>query len=395
MPESYPKTTDIGPALHKSERISRIETLDIELPLAEPLRLGSLDIRSRTYTLVRLETESGIVGESFSLSRDLPIASIIRSQIAPYYLNGSLDDSDSLWRGAFDANLAAGRSGAIIKALSLVDIALWDAKAKASDKPLWALLGGARSQVPVMMVAGYPEVGIAASDAGDRVADYFRDGYERVKVARWAEPGDTRTLIESGAAGMADGDLLAVDAAWAWRLPGEAADEIESWGDVPLGWVEDPLPPEDFDSCVRLRKVSPQPIAYGDEASDRHLLKRLAKAGACDSLRFDATVIGGVTVVARLAAWCSEEAVSFSTHIYPELHVHFGSAWDSCTTIESFDPDNNRVDPSFRLLDRALPMSRGLTDAPTGPGIGVALDWELAFSLASEPVPDSLKAMLL
>ena len=59
MPESYPKTTDIGPALHKSERISRIETLDIELPLAEPLRLGSLDIRSRTYTLVRLETESG------------------------------------------------------------------------------------------------------------------------------------------------------------------------------------------------------------------------------------------------------------------------------------------------------------------------------------------------
>lgn len=324
----------------------------------------------------------------------MPIASIIRRQVAPHYLNGSLDDSESLWRRAFDANLAAGRAGAIIKALSLVDIALWDAKSKASNKPLWSLLGGARSQVPVMMVAGYPEAGVDPGEAGERVAGYFRDGFKRVKVARWAEPSDTRTLIATGAAGMADGDLLAVDAAWAWRLPGQAATEIESWGDVRLGWVEDPLPPEDFDSCVRLRKLSPQPIAYGDEASDRHLLRRLARAGACDSLRFDATVIGGVTVVARLAAWCSEEAVSFSTHIYPELHVHFGAAWDSCMSIESFDPDDNRVDPAFRLLDRTLPMSGGIADAPTGPGIGVALDWELALGLAIEAVPDSLSTML-
>jgi L-alanine-DL-glutamate epimerase-like enolase superfamily enzyme len=145
---------------------------------------------------------------------------------------------------------------------------------------------------------------------------------------------------------------------------------------------------------VRLRKLSPQPIAYGDEASDRHLLRRLARAGACDSLRFDATVIGGVSAVARLAAWCSEEAVSFSTHIYPELHVHFGAAWDSCMSIESFDPEDNRVDPAYRLLDRSLPISGGTAAAPIRPGTGVALDWELAFSLAIEAVPDPLRAML-
>lgn len=378
---------------HGSERISRIEALDIDLPLPEPLQLGSLLIRSRSYTLVRLQTSDGRTGESFSMSRGMPIASIIRSQIAPYYLGGLLDRPETLWTRAFDGNLAAGRSGAIIRALGLVDIAVWDAKAKASAQPLWSLLGDARSQVPVMMVAGYPEEGSDPAEAGERVADYIRGGFDQVKVARWTEPRDTRTLLASAATAVTK-EVLAVDAAWAWREPAEAAAEIESWGDVPLGWVEDPLPPEDFDACVELKRLSPQPIAYGDEASDHHLLKGLAKAGACDSLRIDATVLGGITVAARIAAWCTEQSVPFSTHIYPELHVHFGAAWNTCTSIESFDNTDNRVDPSYRLIERNLPVSKGFAVAPEIPGIGVDLDWELALGHASEPVPASLRVAL-
>ena len=74
---------------------------------------------------------------------------------------------------------------------------------------------------------------------------------------------------------------------------------VHSWGDVPLAWLEDPMPPENVTACARLARLLPAPVGYGDEITDEHLLARLVEAEAMRVVRVDATTIGGITGAVR------------------------------------------------------------------------------------------------
>jgi L-alanine-DL-glutamate epimerase-like enolase superfamily enzyme len=356
--------------------IVEVRARTIRLPLPRPLQLGPMQIAHRAYAVVTLRTASGFVGNAFSLSRDAPVAAVVNEQLAPLLVDRDAELVTARWQECFDATISVGRVGVVMRALSLVDIALWDVKAQRAGLPLWRLLGGADARVPTLMVAGYP-TGEPPEELGERVGEYGREGWRLLKLARTPDSAAMRRLIQASTSALPDGCELVVDCAWVWRRPVEAMRELAAWGSPPLAWLEDPLPPEDVGAYVRLGAAAHVPLAVGDELTDWHLLRTHLAAGTLGVVRLDATTIGGVTRALRVLHGAADAGLPVSCHVYPELHVHLAAAFGSGVSAETFDRAGNPFDPAHTLYGGGPELACGFATAPDTPGLGFVLDEEL------------------
>jgi len=354
--------------------VTRVRTWTIRLPLDAPLHLGAMTIREREYAVVRVDAEGvDAPGAAWSLTRGLPVAAALHPLAAEQALGRRAADAARIWQAARAAGGPAGRSGVAMRALSLLDIALWDVWARAMGVPLHALLGTLRTDIPVMAVSGYPGGGLSPAEAGQRVAQLGAEGHAVVKIARWPDSRDTRTVLEH-AAGSA---RLVVDAAWAWEDAASALAELATWGDVELAWLEDPMPAQRVREYRRLRERCSYQLGIGDEVTDADLLAQLAQDGIADVLRIDAAVAGGITGAQRLLGCCWHAGVPVSLHVGLPIHLHLAAASPACIGVEGFMGDDIALDPVERLIADPPPVTRGRVRVPTGPGLGCSLDWEL------------------
>src|SRR4051794_36522277 len=131
-----------------ADPIEHVAALRASYPLATPLRLGGSVIRAREFTIVRVTTRSGIEGNAFALSRGLPSDGFIAETLAPVLVGGDPEALLELVAACARTVSAPSRQGMASRALSLVEIALWDIKAKRAGAPLWRLLGGYRADIP-------------------------------------------------------------------------------------------------------------------------------------------------------------------------------------------------------------------------------------------------------
>jgi L-alanine-DL-glutamate epimerase-like enolase superfamily enzyme len=359
-----------------SDRIVAVEAVTVVLELPRPLQLGPMTISRRAYAVVTVATAGGFEGRAYALSRDAPIAACVNEQLAPVLLGRDADLISACWEAGFRGTIAAGRVGAVIRALSLVDIALWDIKAQRAGLPLWRLLGGYGPRVPAVMVAGYP-TGQQPEELGERVAAYGRAGWRLLKLARVPDPGEMRRLLATVSDSAPTECELIVDAAWAWERPVDAAREVASWGEVPLAWLEDPLPPEAAVAYARLRRLAAVPIGVGDEVTDPVVYRRLIDLEGLDVLRLDVTTIGGFTTAPRVLALASAAGIPVSLHVYPETHVHLAAATSDRAIAETFDPEDNPFDLAHRLYTGGPKLEAGFAVASEAPGLGVSFDLEL------------------
>lgn len=361
-----------------TSRIKVVRVGTATLPLPAPLRLGPLEIRAREYAGVEVETNDGIVGKAYCLTRNAPVSACVERLITPVVV-GRDADAESLWDDCSRATVAAGRTGLVVKALGLVDVALWDIAAQAAGVPLWRHLGATVPSTPVMMVAAYPLADRSPESLAEDVIRYGRAGYGRLKIARDPVPARMRRLLESAAAGLPDGTRLVVDGGYCWRSSTEALDETALWGDTPLAWLEDPLVPEDADGCAAIRRLGPYPVGVGDEVSHIATFRALLDAQALDVLRLDILSIGGVTPARRVLTLAAEHTMPVSFHVYPEVSIHLAAATPG-SLIEMFDPDlpdGNPLDPVHRLLHGGPTLRAGTAVAQDAPGLGFDLDWSL------------------
>lgn len=354
--------------------VTRVRTWTLRLPLATPLTLGRMAIEDREYVVVRVDDDrGGAPGAAWSLTRNLPIAASLDRLLAPVAIGAGVDETARVWHAARDALGPAGRGGASMRALSLLDICLWELKARAASLPLHRLLGGLRGRVPVMAVSAYPTAGLGPEQAGERLAALLASGHSLVKLARWPDPADTARVL---ARANAPAGSLVVDAAWAWDDPFAALAELRRWGDVELAWLKDPLPAERTAAYRRLRERCPHPLAVGDEVSDAELLAGLARDGVADVLRIDATVAGGITGAQRLLDSCWLAGVPVSLHVGLPMHVHLAAAHPACIGVEAFVGGDRALDPVEELLAAPPAVEAGQVQAPPGPGLGCEVDWE-------------------
>lgn len=361
-----------------TDTIRSVEVLTTSIPLPEPLHLGAMEVRVREYAAIRVTTTGGAVGRAYCLTRDAPVRECVERLLTPHVLGGDAAEPERLWDRCFRATAAVGRVGLVIRALGLLDIALWDLAAQLQGRPLWRMLGGTQPAAEVMMVSAYPLATRTPESLADDVIAHGRRGFRHLKVARDADAGRMRRLLEHARTGLPAGCRIVVDGGFGWRNAQEALDELATWDDPVLGWLEDPLVPEDTAGYTELRQRSGMPIGAGDDVTDPGTLRALLDADAIDVLRLDVVSIGGVTAARRVQDVARERGVPVSFHIYPEISVHLAATHPGAL-VETFDadvPGGNPLDPAHRLIEHGPSIVDGVMRAPETPGLGFDLDWQ-------------------
>lgn len=354
-------------------RIRSVRAITVDVPLARPIIMGPIHYASREYVIVEVQTDEGLTGVGFGMSRDAPVAPIIDRSITPLLLGEDPRDTERLWHRVHGANLLIGQAGIFMRALSAVDIALWDLKAKALGAPLWRLLGGYRTRVPASIAGGYPNEGVTPVGLADEVADYAARGFRYAKIAAGALEGDTERLRAARAAAP---DLrLSYDVHWAWRDLLEVLPVVRGWRDLGLDTIEDPFPTSLPGHIANLRAATQIPLALGEDYVGRWAFGDLLRSGLADLVRVDATTVGGISEAIKVVAMASAAGLSVSPHVFPEIHVHLGAAFENVRSVEMTDP-SREYETLYRLFSTWVNLDGGDFIAPEAPGLGVEIDWK-------------------
>lgn len=358
-------------------RISKIEAWACTVPLTSPISFGSFEVRSRDYTALRVTLESGLTAECLGHTRGSPLDVIALDLLAPRLIGRDALDTVACVEAMRRSVMAMEQDGAIGRALSLLEVALWDLKAQSANLPLWRLLGGAPRSVPVLLVEGYALSGESGDDFVQRLVERVGEGYERLKIeaAHYADPAELRELILAFRAKVGSAPKLVLDLAWAWSsaLDGEAS--CAAWRDLGIDWIEDVMARTQSHEIARLRRKAGIPIGIGDETSRPLDLERLVESEAIDVMRIDATTVGGIARALQLAQFGRDRGTRVSFHVNPEVHEHCVFAASHCDHIEAF-PKDRQFDQSITLIhsDFWHRVERGRVSPGMAPGTGIRLD---------------------
>ncbi len=352
-------------------RITEVRASTCRIPLSTPIVMGEIRFDAREYLLVEIGTDEGVVGIGFGMTRDAPLGQILAQTIAPRLLGADPLMIEAIWQDLYDANLTIGQRGLYMRCLSAIDIALWDIKGRAAGLPLWRLIGGVRERVPAMVAGGYPRAGSTLETLATEVAGYAASGFGVIKIAAGDLGGDTERLTVARAA--VGHSRLAYDAHWAWRRLADVIPTVRRWAELDLAFIEDPFPSDSPRLAAQLRERTGIALALGEDVTGRYAYRDLFEQAQPDYLRVDATTTGGISEVLKICALAATHSVPVLPHIFPELHVHLGAGLPIVAAVEVTDPVQE-IDLFWRLLADPIRPLDGVLTAPTGPGIGVALD---------------------
>ena len=205
-------------------KIVSIAARNVAVPLAVPTRIATREITARYYLLISVQTDSGVEGVGYAYSGTVGGGVLVQSVeeiIAPLLVGQDAHDTSALWAKVYQEGLLAGRRGLLLRALSAVDIALWDAKAKDAKLPLAALLGGSTSRaLPAYASGGYYLAGDAnAAAAVTREIELNREhGFvdHKIKVGGLSVAEDAARVAAAYDV-IGDSGRLAIDANNAYR----------------------------------------------------------------------------------------------------------------------------------------------------------------------------------
>ena len=279
--------------------------------------------------------------------------------------------------GAFEAMVRAvrndGRPGAVGYAISAVDVALWDLKARLLGIPLPRLLGAVRAEVPVYGSGGFTT---------------YDDRQLRDQLSGWAlEQRIPRVKIKVGESwGTAAGrDLdrmaqardvigpqteLFVDANGGYGRK-QAIRVMSAAADLDIRWFEEPVSSDDLHGLREVRDAVAADVAAGEYGYDLYYFRRMCAAGAVDCLQADVSRCGGITEWLRVAAVAASYGLEISGHCAPHLHAAVATAVPNLRHLEWFH-DHVRIESMF--FDGALDPSGGVVRPdPDAPGLGLTL----------------------
>ncbi|MGV9700082.1 enolase C-terminal domain-like protein [Streptomyces sp. NPDC003470] len=332
---------------------------------------GTLDWDSTTVVLVRVHA-GGRTGLGYTYG-DASVASFVRSQLVPVLDGGSAASPPALSQRMGVRIRNAGRPGVGAMALSAVDVALWDLKARLLDLPLVHLLPACHDRVPVYGSGGFTNY--APDRLTGQLAGWVEQGIPRVKLKTSRDPeADPRRLTAVRRA-IGDGPELFADANgalgrkealyWARRFH-------EEWD---VRWFEEPVTSADLEGLRMLRDRGPErlEIAAGEYGFTARDFVNLAEGPAVDCLQADVTRCGGITGVLEIAGLSAARHLDLSAHCAPALSAHAFCAVRRLRHLEYFH-DHVRVESL--LFDGTLPPVGGALRPDTGrPGLGLDVRW--------------------
>jgi L-alanine-DL-glutamate epimerase-like enolase superfamily enzyme len=338
------------------------------IPTEQPESDGTFAWHDTTIVIVEVRA-GGRIGLGFSYA-DRAAAAVAERDLQRVLVGRDPFDIPAAWSAMVGAVRNVGRQGIAATAISAVDVALWDLKARLLGVSLIDLLGAARTSIPAYGSGGFCSYDdrTLARQLGGWADAGFR--FVKMKVGRDPDADDHRARVAREAIG--DDVELFVDANGAHdRSTALAAATMFAQHGV--RWFEEPVSSDDVAGLRLLRDRAPagMAIAAGEYGWDPFAFRTLLEAGAVDVLQADATRCLGITGFLQAAAICAAHNVPLSTHCAPALHVPLACATTPAIHLEYFH-DHARIEP---LLFDGAPEPRDGALAPdrSRPGLGLEL----------------------
>jgi L-alanine-DL-glutamate epimerase-like enolase superfamily enzyme len=351
--------------------VVRIETLDVSvytIPTDAPESDGTLAWDRTTIVVVepRAGGQSGI-GYSYA---DATAGRLVADVLWPVIAGHNALDVPSAWASMVGAVRNLGRPGVAATAISALDTALWDLKARILGVSFVDLLGAAHPEIP-----GYGSGGFCSySDERltTQMGTWADEGFAFVKMKVGRDPASDGARVDVARAAIGPDVELFVDGNGAYDRS-HALATAHRFAERGVTWFEEPVSSDDVEGLRFIRDRAPagMAIAAGEYGWDQFVLKGLLDAGAVDVLQADATRCLGATGFQITSALCEAYNVPLSAHCAPALHVHLTCAARPAIHLEWFH-DHVRIE---RLLFDGAPRPRNGMLAPdrSRPGLGLEL----------------------
>jgi L-alanine-DL-glutamate epimerase-like enolase superfamily enzyme len=316
--------------------------------------------------LVTVADEDGATGTGFTYALTggaEGVHALLGGTVRDHVVGSELDHWPQTWQRVRDDTHRLGR-GVALPALSAVDIAVWDLRARRAGLPLYRFLGAHRDDVEVYG-SGRATHAMTPDELVEGARSYVAEGYAAVKLrigARRAEEDIARVRTVREAVG--DGVRIMVDCNERLDLP-TARWAAARLADLGVFWMEEPLPSDDVAGHATLAAGVGLPIAVGEHLHGRFEFAAYLRERAASVLQPDVPLTGGVTEWLRIAAIAEASGAVLSPHFLPELHVHLAAAVPNCPWIEHFPLIDD-------VLHETLQISGGRAAPPDRPGHGMA-----------------------
>ncbi len=347
--------------------------------------------------LVRVHTDNGLVGIGEAHGAGMPFPGIYKQDadgnlqpegasrvvvdvLKPELLGEDPLDNERLWDKMFGlchypgwASKGYGRPQ-IMSAIAGVDIALWDLKGKATNMPVYKLLGGTKNTVPCYVTGGYYQDGKTVADLVQECETYVDMGYNAIKLKIGhvsVEEDVARVKAVRDSLGPAIDLMLDVNEGYDVPTAIRAARLMEPFG---IRWLEEPV--HWYDRVEGLGQVAAAtsiPIASGENAAHRWDARDLIMRSGIKVMQFDCTRNSGITECLKIAGLCAMQNVRLAPHHDPQVHGHLVAGLPVGEIVETF-PTADR-DPIWEELFTIKPeIKNGELTLLDRPGWGVELD---------------------
>lgn len=351
--------------------INNIQTDHYLLPLPRALEDAMHGVMTGFEVVTARVTDSeGATGTGYTFTCGVnggAIADILKREMTPRVLGREADMIEAIWTDLWWAFHYGGRGGPTVLALSSLDMALWDLKARRAGLPLYRLLGGYDPAVPCY--AGGIDIDLTPQELVTQTHENFAKGHRaiKMKVGRDRLSEDVAKIAALRAEFGADMPLM-VDANMKYSVDG-AIRAARAFAGFDLTWFEEPIPPENPDGHRRVLTEGGLPIASGENL--RSLWEfRTAIEGGVTFPEPDVTNCGGITPFMKIAHLAEAHHLPVTSHGAHDITVHLLAACPNRSYLEAhgFGLENYVAHP--------LEITEGRAIAPERPGHGIAFDWE-------------------
>lgn len=338
------------------------------VPTDAPEADGTFSWNSTTMVLVEI-TAANETGIGYAYASEAA-ATLIEKSFSKLLEGQDALSNTHLWDAMRRQVRNIGRSGIASMAISAVDNALWDLKAKLLDVPLAVLLGKCRERVEVYGSGGFTSYSVGQLQK--QLGEWAASGIHMVKMKVGSQPELDLERVRATREAIGPKVQLFVDANGAYSRK-QAFAMAEQFAKYDICWFEEPVSSDDLEGLRLIRDRAPagMEIAAGEYGFDEYYFRHMLEAGAVDVLQADATRCEGITGFMVAGVLAESFQTPFSAHTSPSVHLHACCALPAFRHLEYFH-DHARIEQMF-FDGAAIPINGFLSPELSRPGMGVEL----------------------
>ncbi|MFZ5942683.1 MAG: mandelate racemase/muconate lactonizing enzyme family protein [Bacillota bacterium] len=367
-------------------KIIDLKTTLLYAPFKEDISDAARKISGRDVLLIEIFTDEGVTGLGFLTGLGVAFGSemqvintIIEKGLKPMVIGQDPFNFERLWDMMYRGTTRYGRKGAAVRAISGVDMTIWDLIGKKTNTPVYKLLGGYSDRIKVYASGGFYTERNDISELVGEMEGYIDQGFKAIKMKVGKDVVFDSKRVEAVRKAIGEEIDLLIDANEAWDF-NTALRFIKAVEQYNIYWLEEPVAPDDIEGFINLTKFSSIPIAGGENEYTKYGFKDLITRKAVNVVQPDVTRVGGISEWMKVAAMARAWNMPCVTHAVQEVHISLVTAISNAPMMEYFTRQHYlQTFLSDLFVEPATlhNVANGYVYAPEAPGLGLKVDTDL------------------